>query len=251
MIEDRPSFLDQKKEVASIRSNNPGAIWDAPFTRKRGAIGGAKLNDGLGQGNSIAYFDDAIDGARVLFQLLDVGYTKRTVRRAIHKWSGGNWVQSYLNVLRQRANVSPDEMITKDKLRNPEWAIPFAAAMAWHEAGKEYPLEDQHWRQAHAEAFDLAQEKPAPVVVAEKVGAVSIKKPASALTVVGGVSEMLFGWVDPLLAFLNKTATQVSELGNVKVMFAEVGANTHAVGLGILIIAAAVVLKSFAREDNA
>jgi hypothetical protein len=160
-------------------------------------------------------------------------------------------VQSYLNVLRQRANVSPDEMITKDKLRNPEWAIPFAAAMAWHEAGKEYPLEDQHWRQAHAEAFDLAQEKPAPVVVAEKVGAVSIKKPASALTVVGGVSEMLFGWVDPLLAFLNKTATQVSELGNVKVMFAEVGANTHAVGLGILIIAAAVVLKSFAREDNA
>ncbi len=107
MIE-RPSFLDKKSEKASIRSNNPGAMWPGPSSRKFHAIGSKGLNDGLGQGNKIAYFDDAIDGAAALFDLLDRGYSGRTVRAAITKWSGGNWVSSYLKVLDQQAGVKPD-----------------------------------------------------------------------------------------------------------------------------------------------
>lgn len=155
----RPSFLGMT-EPASIRFNNPGAQWPGPSSRKFGAIGGKALHDGLGQGNKIAIFDDAIDGAAALFDLLDRVYTGKTVQAAIAKWSGGNWVQSYLNMLRTKAGISPDEMITKDKLRNSEWAIRFAKAMAWHEAGKEYPLSDEHWMMAHQQAFAYAVTLP-------------------------------------------------------------------------------------------
>lgn len=151
----RPSFLGAQ-DVASVRYNNPGAQWPGPSSRKFGAVGGKALNDGLGQGNKIAIFDDAIDGAAALFDLLDRVYTGLTVQAAIAKWSGGNWVSSYLKVLRDKGNISPDEMITKDKLRNSDWAIRFGKAMAWHEAGKEYPLTDQDWLEAHQQAFSYA-----------------------------------------------------------------------------------------------
>ena len=157
----RPSFLGAN-DVASIRYNNPGAQWPGPSSRKFGAVGGKALNDGLGQGNKIAIFDDAIDGAAALFDLLDRVYTGKTVHAAIAKWSGGNWVSSYLSVLRDKANISPDEMITKEKLRNSDWAIRFGKAMAWHEAGKEYPLTDQDWLEAHQQAFSYAVVLPIP-----------------------------------------------------------------------------------------
>ena len=242
----RPSFLDQKNEVASIRSNNPGAIWDAPFTRKRGAIGGQKLNDGLGQGNSIAYFDDAIDGARCLFQLLDVGYTKRSVRSAITKWSGGNHVASYLSILKSQANLSPDEQITKDKLRNPAWAVPFAKAMAWHEAGKTYPLDDGDWNLAHSEAFDLVDESPAPVVVAKKV----TKAPVSAPVAAGGIVALISGYIEPALQWLQATAVQLTTLAPVKSMFVQAGANAQAFTIGGIVLVGFVAAKKMMQEDE-
>jgi hypothetical protein len=158
---DRPSYLG-RKDVASIRYNNPGAMWPGPSSRKFGAVGAKGLNDGLGQGNKIAIFDDAIDGAAALFDLLDRVYTGMTVQAAIAKWSGGNWVSSYLSVLRDKGGIAPDEMITREKLRNSEWAIRFARAMAWHEAGKEYPLTDAEWNLAHQQAFSYAVALPIP-----------------------------------------------------------------------------------------
>lgn len=156
-----PSFIGQGGP-ASIRYNNPGAMWPGPSSRKFGAIGKQNLNDGLNQGNKIAIFTNAIDGGAALFDLLDRAYTGRTVRDAIRKWSGGNHVQSYLSVLRSKGNIQPDEMITKAKLRDPEWAIRFATAMAWHEAGRSYPLTTEHWQQAHKLAFEAS--KPADVL---------------------------------------------------------------------------------------
>lgn len=167
MRSERPSFLG-RGGPASIRYNNPGAMWPGPSSRKFDAIGKQRLNDGLGQGNRIAIFLNAIDGAAALFDLLDRVYTRMIVRDAIRKWSGGNHVSSYLAVLRDRGGIDPDEMITKDKLRDQEWALRFAKAMAWHEAGKEYPLTDDHWRQAHRLAFHLApSEKPAKDVISK------------------------------------------------------------------------------------
>lgn len=239
--DDRPSFLDRKSEVASIRSNNPGAIWDSKFTRNRGAIGGQKLNDGLGQNNSIAYFDDAIDGARCLFQLLESGYCNRTVKAAIRKWCGGNHVQSYLSVLKQKANISPDDMITQAKLQDIDWAVSFARAMAYHEAGKVYPLSDLEWRLAHFEAFGLSK---APVndpitAVAKKAA----KAPVSLPTAAGGGAILLSGWAENISAWLQAMAAAVADLSPVKLMFEQAGANAQALTWGAIVLASFVAIK--------
>lgn len=157
MLENRPSFLGTSDAPASVRYNNPGAQYPGPSARKFGAIG----TKTIGGGHLIAVFDDAIDGAAALFDLMDRGYTNRTVRAAITKWSGGNYVGSYLAVLKRKGDIDPDTMITKSKLRDPEWAIRFAQAMAWHEAGQDYPLSEDDWRRAHRQAFFDAVE-PVP-----------------------------------------------------------------------------------------
>lgn len=244
----RPSFLDRKSEVASIRSNNPGAIWDSKFTRKRGAIGGQKLNDGLGQNNSIAYFDDAIDGARCLFQLLESGYCNRSVKAAIRKWSGGNHVQSYLSVLKQKANISPDDTITPAKLRDIDWATSFARAMAFHEAGKVYPLSDLEWRLAHSEAFGLNKEPDDdPITVVAKKAA---KAPVSLPTAAGGGAILLSGWAENISAWLQSMAATVAELSPVKIMFEQAGANAQALTWGAIVLASFVAIKKLIGVDE-
>lgn len=178
---DRPSFLGTKGP-ASIRYNNPGAMWPGPSSRKFGAIGGRALNDGLGQGNQIAIFDDAIDGAAALFDLWDRVYSSLKLRDAIIKWSGADLnhkdpkmralhakrLQSYLDVFWDKAQTPPDMIIDRDKLRHPEFGIRFAAAMAWHETGKEFPLTDDQWREAQRQAFVMEIAPPVPSKVSVK-----------------------------------------------------------------------------------
>jgi hypothetical protein len=167
MESDWPSYLGQDGP-ASIRFNNPGAMWPGPSSKKFDAIGTRRLNDGLGQGNRIAIFTNAVNGAAALFDLVDRVYTGMTVKQAIAKWSGGNHVSSYLNVLQTHGGIDATEYITKAKLRDPAWALRFAKAMARHEAGREYPLTDAHWMEAHWMAFQLAPEdKPAKSAVAK------------------------------------------------------------------------------------
>lgn len=201
-----PSFIGQGGP-ASIRYNNPGAMWPGPSSRKFGAIGKQNLNDGLGQGNKIAIFTNAIDGGAALFDLLDRAYTGRTVRDAIRKWSGGNHVQSYLSVLRSKGGIQADEMITKAKLRDPEWAIRFAQAMAWHEAGRAYPLTTEHWQQAHSLAFKAS--KPKDIL---KVASSKFKAARSGVGVGGGIAAVGgVGTVAKELSSAAPAATSVSD----------------------------------------
>lgn len=172
LTEERPSFLGRAGAPASVRYNNPGAQYPGPSARKHGTIG----TKTIGGGHLIAVFDDAIDGAAALFDLMDRGYTGRTVRAAIAKWSGGNHVSSYLAVLERRGQIDPDTMITKAKLRDPEWGVRFAKAMAWHEAGEDYPLSDDDWRRAHAQAFFDVVDTPVTREEARKVVKKTSKK---------------------------------------------------------------------------
>lgn len=199
---ERPSFLGTKGP-ASIRYNNPGAMWPGPSSRRFGAIGGRALNDGLGQGNQIAIFDDAIDGGAALFDLWDRRYSSLRLRDAIAKWSGGNHVQSYLDVFWDRAQIPPDMIIDKEKLRHPEFGVRFAKAMAWHEAGKEYPLTDDQWREAQRQAFvmDIAPPTPSKAAVKETLKASTKHKTAGVWkwligggSATGAVAEITDSW---------------------------------------------------------
>ena len=247
----RPSFLDQKSEVASIRSNNPGAMWPGPSSRKFGEIGSKALNDGLGQGNKIAYFDDAIDGAAALFDLLGRVYTGLTVRKAIAKWSGGNWVTSYLKVLKAEAGIDPETQITKHKIRDPEWAVPFAMAMAKHEAGKDYPLEDEHWRIAHSEAFSsipsVAQER------AQEQGKVAVTEATKKSWTIRGALISALGTVvlalQQAVEFAASALQATTELGPIKQLAASLGHNVPAVGYGLA--AAGLIIVIYRRLVDA
>jgi hypothetical protein len=138
------------KAPASIRHNNAGAMWYRAnsWQSKFGATFGQKLNDGLGQGNQIASFPTPVHGAAaLLYQLNRPSYAGKTVREAISKWSGGNSVGSYLSILRG-AGFNADQNVS-DIMASPDSAVAFAKAMARHEAGSEYPMNDDQWQQAY------------------------------------------------------------------------------------------------------
>lgn len=143
---DAPDFRG-RKGPASIRYNNPGAMWPGQSSRKFGAVQTVTLNDG--QGNKIAVFPTVIHGAAAQFDLLDRKYTGKTLGSAIRTWSGGNSVPTYLKVIERETGLKPGTVITKEMMRDPRFAIPIAKAMSVQEAGRTYPMNDQQWLAAH------------------------------------------------------------------------------------------------------
>lgn len=136
---------------ASIRNNNPGAMWPGPVASQAGATGFEQLHDS--QGNKIATFDDPVKGAAAQFQLLAKNYAGLPLNKAIARWSGGNSSSDYANSVAKAIGVDPNAPLTVNLLSNPDTAIPLAKAMAKYEAGKPFPLTDDQWRQAHQSVF--------------------------------------------------------------------------------------------------
>ena len=134
---------------ASIRNNNPGAMYPGPSATKFGAV---KTNK-IGGGHLIAQFPDPVSGAAALFDLLNRAYAGMTVRGAIAKWSGGNNVETYVDVVCAATGLKPLDVITVPYLQTARTAIKLACAMARHEAGQEFPLTKSEWKSAHKLAF--------------------------------------------------------------------------------------------------
>lgn len=144
-------------EPASIRYNNPGAMWGKgnPIAARWGSTGTANLNDGLGQGNNIAFFPTKVQGACAQFDLWrsSKNYRNKTLAAAITTWSGGNYVSSYLRFLTDRVpGLTTSTVIDEAFLRSPN-GIAFMKAQAWHEAGKPYPMSDDEWKEAQRRVF--------------------------------------------------------------------------------------------------
>ena len=136
------------KEPASIRNNNPGAMWPtgASWQKQYGATDGGSLLDGLGQGNKIARFPDKVSGAAAELHLLS-NYGDMPLSAAIAKWSGGNDVKSYLSTL-QVAGFRGDEKLS-NIMANKNDALKLAKTMANHEAGKDFGLDADGWSSAY------------------------------------------------------------------------------------------------------
>jgi len=144
-----PSFLGQKGP-ASIRYNNPGAMYPGPSSKKFGST----ETETIGGGHKIAVFPDAVSGAAAQIDLLHRNYTGKTLQSAITKWSGGNDVPTYLKVIQKETGLSPDTILTPELIEDPKVGIAIARAMALQEAGKSYPLSDDQWLEAHKKAFN-------------------------------------------------------------------------------------------------
>lgn len=149
---------------ASIRTNNPGAMYPGPSAKKFGSRRYESLHSHDGE-HKIACFDSPIDGAAAQFHLLSSPqYTGRTIKEAITKWCGGFYASTYISVLEQNSGVTRNTRLTADLVKNPAVAIPLAKAMALQEAGKPYPMSDEDWQKAHEKVFGVVLEsKPEPV----------------------------------------------------------------------------------------
>lgn len=176
--------------VASIRSNNPGAMWGNKLATKWGATKSEVLHDGLGQGNNIAYFPTKVQGACAQFDLWRTGYTGRTLRAAITKWSGGNWSQPYANFLTQHLQCSIDTMIDNNFLSGPTgWKL--MKYQAQWEAGQPYPMTDEEWQKAQSIVFGAEAPKTISKATKTKTAASTVvvsTTAAAGAAVKGGVS---------------------------------------------------------------
>jgi hypothetical protein len=149
---------------ASIRNNNPGAMYPGASSKKFGGLGSETLvsDDGT---HPIAKFPTMIHGAAAMFHNLFNAkeskkryyYRERTLQDAINNWCGEIKAQSYLALVKQLTGLVPGHVLTEAFLRDPDRVIPLAKAMARHEAGENYPLDDMQWLEAHAMAFSTGK----------------------------------------------------------------------------------------------
>lgn len=146
--------------AASIRYNNPGAMWGGnALTRKWGETGNVVLNDGLHQNNHAAVFPDKVHGAAAQFDLWHTSgnYHNQQLQHAIRIWSGGNSWPEYVKLIAKLApGLTASTVITDAILSGPQ-GIALCKAQAQQEAGVVYPLTDVQWRQAQLMVFPLAK----------------------------------------------------------------------------------------------
>lgn len=144
---------------ASIRNNNPGACEPGPSSRKFGSTAFETLRwkgpDGKPRTNRIATFPTPQHGAAAQFHLLASSrhYCGQPIAKAVTTWCGGYSAGTYASVLKTRAGVDGGTVLTRELLADPAFAVPLAKAMAFQEAGRAFPLDDDGWVQGHAMAF--------------------------------------------------------------------------------------------------
>jgi hypothetical protein len=145
---------------ASIRNNNPGAQYPGKSSKKFGSttFETLKSRDGV---HKIATVPTDVHGAAAQFDLLNRDYCGVTLEKAITRWCGAFYSTTYLKVLKDRAGIEADTVLTKGMLADHDVAIPLAKAMAWQEAGQDYPMTDAEWLEAHQMALESETEAPA------------------------------------------------------------------------------------------
>jgi hypothetical protein len=181
------------REPASIRYNNPGAMWGgSALAKKWGAVQTVGLNDGMGQGNNIAVFPTKVKGGAAQFDLWHSSkrYNNKKLLDAIHTWSGGNYVSSYIAFLTKRVpGLTPDTVIDDEFLKSGT-GLAMMKAQAWHEAGKPYPMTDAEWREAQALVF--SPKSSAAKSAAKKTGPIVAGGSAATVAHQSGLSV---GWI--------------------------------------------------------
>lgn len=132
---------------ASVRTSNPGAMHLGKIAKKWGAMGKEELKDGTGQKNNAAVFPDALSGFAAQFDLLKSSYLGKSLRQAIQEWSGGNNVNDYLEHIRRETGFNERTFLSREFLAS-ENGFRLVKAMAKHEAGRQYPVDDDVIRTA-------------------------------------------------------------------------------------------------------
>jgi hypothetical protein len=144
---------------ASIRNNNPGAQEPGYASKRFGSTSFETLRwkdkTGKARVNRIATFPTPQHGAAACFHLLGTSkhYVGQPISKAVTTWCGGYSASGYAKALQSRAGLSGDTILTADLIKDPSFAVPLLMAMAKWEAGREFPMDEEGFRQGHAMAF--------------------------------------------------------------------------------------------------
>lgn len=212
------------KEPASIRYRNPGAMWGSEHATKWGALPNAtvKLNDGTGQGNTIAVFPTYVDGIAAQVALWRTArYRNKPFKEAIIPWSGGNNVPSYIKLVAKAVpGFTGDTIINDEFLRGPH-GIEFLKAQARHEAGKVYPASDAEFIAGRDKAFaksklaSLIPNKGQVIAGARTVGGVVVGGGTLAVQATTSVTETPGVTVESAKPIIDKTGEVVGQIKTV------------------------------------
>lgn len=133
---------------ASVRHNNPGATWPAPWMK---AYGMDDVVDTIGGGNEIAYFPTAVQGAAANMELWHRKYVGLSLRAAITKWSGGNSSAQYTERVAKAMNIPEDTIITDDMINDANFMPKMLQTMSEQESGdkQRFLMTEDQWQLAH------------------------------------------------------------------------------------------------------
>jgi len=81
-------------------------------------------------------------------------YRNKRFADAIHTWSGGNYVASYIAYVKARVHGITEDTIMNDEFWRGPMGVAFLKAQAGHEAGKPYPAPDADWVEAQRLVFN-------------------------------------------------------------------------------------------------
>lgn len=155
---------------ASIRNRNPGSQEPGFASKRWGSESHETLKwvdkKGKAHTNLIATFPTHQHGGAALFTLLAEGkhYRGKPIAEAIATWCGGNSASEYIDHMEKSTGIKRTAILTEERLRDPDIAVPIAMAIARFEAGtSDLPLTEADWRAIHAMAFSGAA-APTPTV---------------------------------------------------------------------------------------
>lgn len=203
------------KEPASIRYKNPGAMWGGDFATKWGAQAGkgVSLNDGTGQGNTIAVFPTYVDGIAAQVALWRAPrYRNKKFKDAIIPWSGGNNVPSYIKLVKSYVPGFSGETVINDEFLLGPHGIAFLKAQAFHEAGRKYPASDAEWEAGREKAFRGGYLAKAVKVVVENKGKIIATARTTGLT--GGAGTLVAATVKEVAGPSGETVEKATPIIN-------------------------------------
>ena len=137
-----------KSIPASVRHNNPGAMYPASWMKDFGMMG----HDIIGGGHPIAHFPTAVHGAAANLNLMDRKYAGKDLGAFIRMWSGNNSSQAYRDHVAKQVGIPNNAVITREMIRDPEVGWKILKAQSEWEKGSKGPkmiLTDDQWRAAH------------------------------------------------------------------------------------------------------
>jgi len=123
--------------LAAVRTNNPGAQG---YNKATAPNFGAEPQR-TGAGFSIAKFPTPTHGAASNLELYARNYTDKSIKDALHTWSGGG--------RREVAGYPADTVVTKDMMQDPKFAIPMMQALSVGETSRQFPMSQAQWELAH------------------------------------------------------------------------------------------------------